>query len=89
MDGNNILGHLLGSKDASRNLASQASASTGIDAGLIKKALPLLAGLAMGVVGKSQNSDGGQSGGLPDILGSLGSGDFGVDDMLDIAKKFF
>ncbi len=42
-DGNNILGHLLGSKDVSRNVAAQAAESTGIDASLIKKALPMIA----------------------------------------------
>ena len=57
-DGNNILGHLFGSKDVSRQVASQAAESTGIDVNLIKKALPLLAGLAMGAV--SKNSDSGR-----------------------------
>lgn len=85
-DGNNILGHLLGSKDASRAVAAQAASSTGIDASLIKKALPLIAGLAMGAISKS--SDGGNS--LADTAGGLFGGDgFGVDDALDLAKKFF
>jgi len=51
-DGNKILGHLLGSKDVSRNVAAQAAQSTGIDASLMGE-------------------------------------DFGVDDALDLAKKFF
>ena len=42
-DGNKILGHIFGSKDVSRNVAAAASQETGIDSGLIKKALPLLA----------------------------------------------
>ena len=83
-DGNNILGHLLGSKDASRNVAAQAAESTGISASLIKQALPLIAGLAMGAV--SKNSDGGKK--LDDSAGDL-FGDFGPDDALDLAKKFF
>ena len=90
-DGNNILGHLLGSKDASRNVAAQAAESTGIDADLIKKALPLLAGLVMGAVSKS--SDSGKSldtGSISNLLGGLGGDDgFGVDDALNLAKKFF
>jgi hypothetical protein len=88
-DGNNILGHLLGSKDVSRNVAAQAAESTGISASLIKKALPLIAGLTMGAMSKS--SDAGKS--LDDsgggLLGSLLGGDFGVDDVLGLAKKFF
>lgn len=90
-DGNAILGHLFGSKDVSRKVASQASESTGIDASLIKKALPLIAGLVMGAV--SKKSDGGRAldedgGGL---LGSLmGGGDgLGFDDVLGLAKKLF
>lgn len=88
-DGNNILGHLLGGKDASRNVAAQAAEATGIDSSLIKKALPLIAGLAMGAV--SKESDGGNSlnESASDMFGSLMGGDFGLDDALDLAKKFF
>lgn len=39
-DGNKILGHILGSKDVSRNIAGHASAQTGIDTGILKKMLP-------------------------------------------------
>ena len=88
-DGNNILGHLLGSKDASRNVAAQAAESTGIDASLIRKALPLIAGLTMGAVSKSSDSGKSLGGSVGDLLGGLGDGDFGVDDALNLAKKFF
>jgi hypothetical protein len=85
-DGNKILGHIFGSKDVSRNVAAQAASSTGIDPGLIKKALPLLAGLAMGAI--SKGSDSGRS--LESVgLGSSGDDDFGLDDVLDLARKFF
>ena len=67
VDGNKILGHLFGSKDVSRDVARTAEKDTGIDAGLIKKALPLLATLAMGAMNKK--SSGGQTSGLGDILG--------------------
>jgi hypothetical protein len=40
-DGNNILGHIFGSKDVSRNVAAVAAKDTGIDASLIKKVLPV------------------------------------------------
>lgn len=87
-DGNRILGHLFGSKDVSRNVAASAAEQTGIDPSLIKKALPLLAGLAMGAL--SKKSDAGRSAGsvLPDLLGG-GDDGFGVDDVLNLARKFF
>ena len=81
-DGNRILGHLFGSKDVSRNVAAQAAAETGIDAGLIKQALPLVAGIAMGALSKRRESS------LTDLLGGNGDG-FGVDDVLGLAKRFF
>ena len=95
-DGNKILGHIFGSKDVSRNVAAQAAAETGIDAGLIKKALPLVAGLAMGAISKKtsggavENDAGGSLGGLlGGLLGGSGRDSGGVDDLLGLAKKFF
>ena len=94
-DGNNILGHLFGSKDVSRNVAAHAASETGIDAGIIKKALPLLASLAMGAMSKktSAGKELGSSvskGGLGPLGDLLGGGDgFGLDDVLGMAKKFF
>ncbi|MDX1481071.1 MAG: DUF937 domain-containing protein [Woeseiaceae bacterium] len=87
-DGNRILGHLFGSKDVSRNVAANAAQQTGISADLIKKALPLLAGLAMGAL--SKKSDGGRA--STSVLSSLfgdDDGDFGIDDVLGLARKFF
>jgi len=94
-DGNKILGHLFGSKDVSRNVAAHASAETGIDSSIIKKALPLLASLAMGAMSKKSSAgrDLGSSvskGGLGPLGDILGGGDgFGLDDVLGLAKKFF
>jgi len=51
-DGNAILGHLFGSKDVSRAVAGHAAAQTGIDTGLLKKMLPLVASMAMGSLSK-------------------------------------
>ena len=85
-DGNGILGHLLGSKDMSRSVASHASQKTGLDTGLLKKMLPIVATMVMGSLSKrSQEPDtlsqlagmlgGGQSqaqnGGLGGLLGGL------------------
>ena len=67
-DGNAILGHILGSKQRSREVAAAAEKDTGIDAGIIKKALPLLATLAMGAMAKKSNR-GESGGGLGDLLG--------------------
>lgn len=58
LDGNGILGHILGNKDASRALAGHASANTGIDSSLIKKMLPLIATVVMGAMNKSASSKG-------------------------------
>jgi hypothetical protein len=94
-DGNKILGHLFGSKDVSRNVAAHASQETGIDSSIIKKALPLLASLAMGAMSKKSSAgrDLGSSvtqGGLGPLGDILGGGDgFGLDDVLGLAKKFF
>ncbi len=70
VDGNKILGHLLGSKDASRALASQVAAETGVADSLIKKMLPQVANLVMGAL-SSQNRSGGA---LSQIMGMLGGG---------------
>ena len=74
----------------SRNVAANAASSTGLDAGLIKKALPLLAGLAMGALSKKSNAGQSMGGGLTDLLGFGGNDDgLGLDDVLNLAKKFF
>lgn len=89
-DGNNILGHIFGSKDVSRNVAAQAAKSTGIDSSLIKQALPLIASLAMGAMSKSSNAGQSLDNSTSDLLGSLMGGDgIDMDDVLNIAKKFF
>lgn len=51
-DGNGILGHILGSKDVSRQVATQAAAKTGLDSNLLKQALPLVAAMMMGAMAK-------------------------------------
>jgi len=69
-DGNGILGHIFGSKETSRELAKRTSKSTGIGAGILKKMLPLIAGLVMGSLKKQGNN----SGLLDQLLGSLSGG---------------
>src|SRR3546814_13005811 len=46
--GNDVLGQIFGSKDVSRTVAGQAAAQTGVDSGLLKRMLPMLAMIAAG-----------------------------------------
>jgi hypothetical protein len=74
-DGNNILGHVLGSKDVSRDVAAQAAAQTGISADVMKRMLPLAATLLMGALSRRAGGalTGGPEGGggIAGMLGSL------------------
>jgi hypothetical protein len=72
-EGNKILGHLLGDKNTSRQVASQIEGNTGISSSIIKKLLPMAATLLMGTMSKGAQSSGlldGQSG-QNDLLGSV------------------
>ncbi len=98
-DGNGILAHLLGSKDVSRKVASQAAASTGLDTSVLKKMLPMVATMAMGTLSKES-----KGGALSALLGgsqqqSPAAGLLGafldkdkdksaVDGLLGLAKRF-
>jgi hypothetical protein len=66
--GNEILGDIFGSKDVSRTVAGQTAQSTGIDLGILKKMLPIVAGLVMSSLNKKGQASGG---GLGDLLGGL------------------
>ena len=72
--GNDVLGQIFGSKDVSRTVAGHAAEQTGIDSGMLKKMLPILAMLVAGYMAKQAGgSEGG--GGLGGLLGSvLGGG---------------
>ena len=77
-EGNAILGHILGSPDVSRAVASNAASSTGISPDVLKKMLPLIATLAMGALAKqsaAQRLQPGQAGQaqMSDNIGSLAS----------------
>ncbi len=78
-DGNGILGHILGSKDVSRQVARQASLQSGVGADILKKMLPILAALLMGALAK------GKLGGSATQPGSgLGQGSQGGGSILDM-----
>lgn len=68
--GNDILGQIFGSKSVSREVAGEASQSTGIDPALLKKMLPILAMLVAGYL-SSQSKGAGQGGGLGSVLGQV------------------
>lgn len=84
--GNDILGNIFGSKDVSRSVAGEVASVTGLDEGLLKKMLPILAMAVMGYMAKQatgggatggeQGAPAGGSGGgaLGGILGSIISG---------------
>jgi hypothetical protein len=51
-DGDGILGHIFGSKDVSRQVASRAAAQTGIGESVLKSMLPVVAAMMMGQMSK-------------------------------------
>ena len=98
--GNDVLGQIFGSRDVSRAVAQNAAAQSGLDAGILKKMLPMLAMLVAGYMAKqpgegaaAQGSGG--VGGLGGLLGGLlggqsagrgapGGGLSGLASMLDM-----
>ena len=95
-DGNGILGHLLGSKDVSRQLAGQAAAQTGIGEGVLKAMLPVVAAMMMGAMSKrvgqpaalgaSTGDGGGLLGMLTPALDSNRDGSV-VDDVAGLVSR--
>jgi hypothetical protein len=95
-DGNGILGHILGSKDVSRQVAAQASARTGIGADVLKQMLPMVATLAMGALAKQsaaphagavQTGEAGVLGMLTPLLDANKDGSV-TDDVMGMLGKF-
>jgi hypothetical protein len=74
VEGNGILGHILGSKDVSRQVAAQAATNTGISEAVLKQMLPAVASLAMGALSRhtaTSRSAAAAAGGGAGILGML------------------
>lgn len=98
-EGNGILGHVLGSKDISRQVAAEAGAQTGLGAEVMKRMLPLVATMVMGAMsrqaaagGASPQTSGNGPGGLLEMLGgTLDSNRDGsvVDDITGILGRAF
>lgn len=70
-DGNGILGHLLGSKDVSREVAGHAAAQTGLSTDVVKRMLPLAAALMMGAFAKQSGNASAPGSGLGSTGGSI------------------
>lgn len=83
-DGNGILGHILGSKDASRAIATQAAAQTGIGAEVIKQLLPIAATMVMGSLAKQYSAPSTMPGQPAGVAAAAGGDIFGMlTPMLD------
>jgi hypothetical protein len=67
--GDNVLGHIFGSKDVSRTVAQDAAAKSGLNPSILKKMLPMLAMLVAGYMAKQHG--GGTAGGGGGLLGGL------------------
>jgi hypothetical protein len=72
-EGNGILGHIFGSKDVSRGVASHVAGQTGISDSIIKQMLPSLATMVMSSLGK-QVASSAMRGGIDALLGRGGRG---------------
>lgn len=83
--GNDVLGQIFGSKDVSRTVAQSAASTSGLDASVLKKMLPMLAMLVAGYMAKQRGggadtaeqsapSGGGLGGMLGGLLGGQGGG---------------
>ena len=89
--GNDVLGQIFGSKDVSRTVAQNASATSGLNPSILKKMLPMLAMLVAGYMAKqrgggasTQQGDGDGGGLFGGLLGGLLGGGNGnpLDDIL-------
>jgi hypothetical protein len=81
--GNDVLGHIFGSKDVSRAVAQNAASQSGLDPSLLKKMLPMVAMLVSGYMAKRAGAGamaapaGPSGGGLGGLLGGLLGGQAG------------
>ena len=95
-DGNDILGHIFGDKQVSREVAERASQKSGVSSTLLKKMLPMLATVVMGSLSKkvlggsnttsARTTTTGAGGLLTSLLDSDRDGSV-WDDVLGMATK--
>jgi hypothetical protein len=93
--GNDVLGQIFGSKDVSRTVAANASSQTGLDPGILKRMLPMIAMMVAGYMARGGGASGQapSTGGLGGLVGSLlggsgtgSSGTSGLASMLDMDR---
>lgn len=90
--GNDVLGQIFGSKDVSRAVAAKASNQSGLDQGLLKRMLPMVAMAVAGYMAQRggtsapSQEQGGLAGMVSGLLGGGGrqSGAGGIASMLDM-----
>jgi hypothetical protein len=72
-EGNGILGHLFGSKDLSRAVASQAAQASGVSQQILQQMLPVIASMVMGGLFKQTTGQmpGAGNNPLSDIIGQM------------------
>ncbi len=94
-NGNNILRHITGSKEASREIAAQVGQKTGINPSIIKSLLPMLAPFVIGALGKGMmggsSAPSTQQEESGSLLGSLLDFDHDgsvLDDVAGMAMKY-
>jgi hypothetical protein len=89
--GNNVLGHIFGSKDVSRTVAQNAASNSGLDPALLKRMLPILAMLVAGYMAKQRSGAGTANtaaqrspagSGLGGLLGGLLGDGNALDDII-------
>jgi hypothetical protein len=97
-EGNGILGHILGSKDVSRQVAAATGAQTGLGPDVMKRLLPLVATLVMGAMSRQAAAGGASSlpsagaGGLLEMLGGALDSDrdgSAIDDITGMIGRTF
>ena len=94
--GNDVLGHIFGTKEVSRTVTQNAASRTGLDPALLGKMLPMLVMLVSGIMARQGAATSGapSAGGIGDILGGLfgggqatsQSGTAGLASMLDLDR---
>jgi hypothetical protein len=95
-NGNDLLSYITGSREGSREVASQVSKKPGFDVSIIKNLLPMLAPLIIGSLGKGMLGGGSgsslapsnnSSGGLMGMLDFDNDGSV-IDDVAGLAMKY-
>jgi hypothetical protein len=91
--GNEVLGQIFSSNDVSRAVAQNAASQSGLDPGVLKNMLPILAMLVAGYMAKQRtagagvqaaSAGGGLGGLLGGLLGGQSGGAAGMASMLDM-----